>query len=119
MLALVVVAGAVGYALGRAGDSDAEAASLYLDDEYTFVGAARSWPRSPNASITDPFTGVEDARLVELGRTVCVRAADPDMDFDGMLHLLALDPHQTFVIITEAIDKLCPSRQPQLDDLTS
>jgi hypothetical protein len=127
VVAAVSGAGAAGYAFGHARPQTPEtvtvratsAPAAYLDDEYTYLGAVRSWPERPKAAAKNPFRGFDQARLVELGRTVCIRAADRDMDFDGMLFVLKLNPHQTYVVITEAIDKLCPSQRKHLKKLRS
>jgi hypothetical protein len=127
VVASVSGAVAAGYALGRSRVDAPETVSVlattapaaYLDVEYTYLGALRTWPERPKATTKNPFRGFDERRLIDLGRTVCVRAGDPDMDFDGMLFLLKLSPHQTYVVITEAIDKLCPSQRKQLKKLRS
>lgn len=124
-VAAVGAAAAAGYVAGRESAAQSpnvpaeKKPAVYLDDGYTYLGAVRSWPAKPKSRSKNPFPNFGDARLVELGRTVCIRAGDPGMDFDGMLFLLKLNPHQTFVVITEAIDKLCPSQRAHLEDLTS
>jgi hypothetical protein len=127
VVAAVSGAAAAGYAYGHS-HADREqqivvrsssAQPIYLDAEYTYLGALRTWPERPKAKTKNPFRGFDAPKLVEIGRTVCTRAGDPDMDFDGMLFLLKLNPHQTYVAITEAIDKLCPSQRKHLNKLRS
>ena len=122
VVAAVSGAAAAGYALGRSRAETPAAITtptVYLDAEYTYLGAVRSWPERPHATTKNPFRGFEEARLVALGRTVCIHATDPDLDFNGILRLLKLNAHQTYVVITEAIDKLCPSQRKQLKKLRS
>jgi hypothetical protein len=91
----------------------------WLDAEYDYLGALRTWPARAGYVVTDPFRGLTEGRLVAAGRTVCTRAQDPGMNADGMLDLLDLDPHQTFVVVTESLDKLCPSQSSRLAALTT
>ncbi len=113
LIALLAVAFYGGYAMGTIG---AQASSpIYLDAEYDFIGAARTWPAEPNARMTDPFG--EDQALIEAGRTVCTRAGDEDMSFGAMADLLNMTPHQTYVVMAEARDKLCASQATHLASL--
>lgn len=91
----------------------------WLDAEYDYLGALRTWPARAGYVVTDPFRNVAEGRLVAAGRTVCTRAQDPGMNADGMVNLLDLDPHQTFVVVTESLDKLCPSQSSRLTALTT
>jgi hypothetical protein len=117
-MALLVGAAAgvlAGFALAMLtpGQAEANRPTAYLDAEFDYLGAVETWPRAPGSSARDPFGGeVTDGELVTAGRIVCERAADGGMSFDGMLDLLGFDPHQTYVVLVEAADKLCPSRWP-------
>ncbi len=101
---------------GRVSASTVDAASIpVLDAEFDFAGAARTW--TEDGSTTDPFEDHDDAELVTIGRTACLRAGDADMTFDGMSDLLRLDPHATYAALSEAADKLCPSQRAALKDV--
>jgi hypothetical protein len=121
VLTLVLAAALSGaYQLGRAtAESVSPATGPWLDAEYDYLGALRTWPARTGSRTSDPFRGVAEARLVAAGRTVCIRATDPGMNADGMLDLLELDPHQTYVVVTESLDKLCPSQSSHLAALTT
>lgn len=110
----------VAFSLGRATAQPVRpAAGAWLDAEYDYLGALRTWPSSAGSSVSDPFRGVAESRLVAAGHTVCTHAQDPGMNADGMLDLLRLDPHETYVVVTEALDKLCPSQSSHLTALTT
>lgn len=117
-VAVLLVASAA-FVAGRATAPRDDPPAVYLDDEYDFLGALSTWPAAPGSSATDPFQGQAPERLVAAGRTVCTRAGDPGMDAYGMADLLGFDPHQTFVIVTESVDKLCPSQRDRLPVLTA
>lgn len=86
-----------------------------LDAEWDYLGAMDTWPAEQSGTDPDPFDDdFSDAELVAAGRVVCTRAADPDMSFDGMLDLLRMSPHQTYVVMAESADKLCPSQEPAI-----
>jgi hypothetical protein len=110
---------AAGPASDAAGALPALSDGPWLDAEYDYLGALRTWPASPGRTALDPFKGVSERRLVVAGRTVCTRAQDPGMNADGMLDLLDMDPHKTFVVVTESLDKLCPSQASRLPALTT
>ena len=97
---------------------EAETPILY-DVEYDYLGALETWPAEPNSQRSNPFQNVNSTKLVEAGRTVCVEATNEEMNFDGLLDLLKMNPHQTYVIITEAINKLCPGHSGALPRLSS
>lgn len=100
----------------RAGAA-ATADEPWFDAEFDFLGAVATWPVTPEAKKDDPFRGVSDGTLLAGAGTVCTRAGDRGMDAAGMGDLLRTDPHQTYVLVTEAIDKLCPSQTRHLADL--
>jgi hypothetical protein len=110
---------ALGAALSAALRTDAaeeQPTAAYLDVEYDYLGAIETWPAEPEAQERDPFAGeVSDAELVSAGRTVCTRAGDPGMTFEGMMNLLDFDPHETYVVMAEAADKLCPSQAEAIE----
>ena len=113
LIALLGMTAYGGYAVGRSGAQSS--APIYLDIEYDFIGAARTWPAEPDARVADAFG--EDQELVEAGRTVCTRAGDEDMSFGAMTDLLKMTPHQTYIVMAEAGDKLCPSQATRLAGL--
>lgn len=88
--------------------------SAYLDAEYDFLGALATWPAAAGSATDGPFPETTDAALLAAGRTVCLRAGDPGMTFDGITDLLELNPHQTYVVMAEAASKLCPSSAPTI-----
>jgi hypothetical protein len=115
---VLLLAIGLAFVVGRttAPQADAsEAATPVLDVEFDFIGAVHTWEQE--GSSEDPFADVPDGELVDAGRTACLRATDPDMSFDGMLDLLGTSPHQTYAILAEASDKLCPSHRDTLDDI--
>lgn len=120
LAALVVVLGllVLAFLAGRSTPWGSEAGGELipvLDVEFDFIGAVRTWQEE--GSTEDPFADMNDAELVEAGRTACLRATDADMSFNGMLDLLGTSPHQTYAILAEASDKLCPSHADSLGDI--
>jgi hypothetical protein len=87
---------------------------LAFDVEFNYVASARSWTQETGE---DPFEGTSDQELMEKGRTVCLRATDDDMNFDGMSDILGTEPHQTYVLLAEAADKLCTGHSQTLNGI--
>ena len=129
--ALMGAAAAAGYVyaeeMGAATESESKTVvdtvkaetPIVYDVEYDYLGALETWPAEPDSQRRNPFPNVNTTTLVEAGRTVCVEATNEEMNFDGFLDLLKMNPHQTYVIITEAINKLCPGHSDALPRLSS